>query len=187
MAEHRLNFTLHTDPTLVAYVGVADGPQRRWERVGYGGGRHVTLADGSTVTLRSDTPYVVTWSDGGLRKSANTFEPLPAAVVEASARTAQLEQSIRDAFATVPCPHPRRLTDATRDVRVNPRLYGEWTWFECRQERFAEFTHEQVAVVVGYLRWKSVRDAILRRDIDEALRNYWAASHRVACPRRLPR
>lgn len=39
--------------------------------------------------------------------------------------------------------------------------------------RFAEFTHEQAAVVVAYLRWKAAREAFLRNDIDEALRNYW--------------
>lgn len=66
------------------------------------------------------------------------------------------------------------LTDATRDKRVNPLRYGQRTWFEACSHRLAVFDHAQAAAIVAYLRFKR-KDRDLRREIDQALRNFWLA------------
>ena len=63
-------------------------------------------------------------------------------------------------------------TDASRRECVNPRRYGELTWFECSSRRFAGFDLHQTAAIVAYLRHKE-QELDLRQEIEEALRNFW--------------
>src|SRR5262249_27990453 len=42
------------------------------------------------------------------------------------------------------------LDDGTRDGRVNPRRYGERTWFEHARHKFAMFTKPEAAAIVAY-------------------------------------
>jgi len=67
------------------------------------------------------------------------------------------------------------LDDETKDQVVNPRFYGERTWFEIEQERFAVFTEPEAAVIVEYLRWRAEESTWdeEKRNIEAALRNYW--------------
>lgn len=65
------------------------------------------------------------------------------------------------------------LTDGARRERVNPRRYGDRTWFDEKRHQFAVFDRAQVHAIVGYLQLKRETDAFLRDPIDQALRNYW--------------
>ena len=65
------------------------------------------------------------------------------------------------------------LDDASRNARVNPRRYGERTWFEQSRHKFAMFTHAQAAAIVAYLKLRRDRDEASRAAIEQALRNYW--------------
>jgi len=65
------------------------------------------------------------------------------------------------------------LDEGSKGRRINPRRYGERTWFEDARHKFAMFSHEEAAAIVAYLRWKRDEDEIERQRIDEALRNYW--------------
>lgn len=70
------------------------------------------------------------------------------------------------------------LDNASREERINPRRYGERTWFEHARHKFAMFNVEEVKAIVSYLQYKLGTDAITHYEkghIDEALRNYWAA------------
>ncbi len=67
------------------------------------------------------------------------------------------------------------LTNASRDELVNPRRYGDQTWFDARAARFAAFNVAESQAVVAYLRLMRARGAANRREIDEALANFWAA------------
>ena len=66
------------------------------------------------------------------------------------------------------------LDDASRDQKVNPRRYGDRTWFDAQRHRFSTFSKPQAAAIVEYLRLRRDRDAIDRPAIDQALRNYWS-------------
>lgn len=67
------------------------------------------------------------------------------------------------------------LDESSRQKRINPRRYGERTWFEHAHHKFAIFNKEEVAAIVAYLNWKrgEVEFKFERESIDEALRNYW--------------
>jgi len=65
------------------------------------------------------------------------------------------------------------LDDSSRRKRINPRRYGERTWFDHARYQFAMFTREEVAAIVAYLRFRAEADPFDRKRIDEALRNYW--------------
>ena len=65
------------------------------------------------------------------------------------------------------------LTDESRNRRVNPRRYGERTWFDQARYKFAIFNRKQVVAIIAYLRLKQAQDEYARSDIDQALRNYW--------------
>ncbi|HEX7111208.1 MAG TPA: DUF6714 family protein [Mizugakiibacter sp.] len=67
--------------------------------------------------------------------------------------------------------------DASREGKINPRRYGERTWFDYARYRFATFDARQRAAIVGYLclrRDQADLVAFEKRRIDQALRNYWA-------------
>jgi len=68
------------------------------------------------------------------------------------------------------------LGNASRSDRVNPRRYGERTWFEQASHRFSIFDRDQAAAVAAFLLHR--RDAgdlcdFEKEAIDDALRNYW--------------
>jgi len=66
------------------------------------------------------------------------------------------------------------LDDSSRDERINPRRYGERTWFDHARHKFAIFNREEVAAIVAYLTLK--RNSNLdEKQIDEAFGNYWRA------------
>src|SRR5688572_4034867 len=46
------------------------------------------------------------------------------------------------------------LTDGECSVRINPRRYGERTWFDHASHRFAMFTQREAAAIVAYLTHK---------------------------------
>jgi hypothetical protein len=68
------------------------------------------------------------------------------------------------------------LESASRNEKINPRRYGERTWFEHARHKFAMFNGEERAAIAGYLKHKRDTDALTeleRRRIDEALETYW--------------
>jgi hypothetical protein len=65
------------------------------------------------------------------------------------------------------------LTDSGRAERVNPRRYGERTWFESASHKLAVFDKAQAAAIVAYLEFKREADEFGRESIDQALANFW--------------
>lgn len=63
--------------------------------------------------------------------------------------------------------------DEKREMPVNPRRYGAWTWYEAKAERFEPFTRDEVEAIVAYLEFVAVRERFSRGKIEQALRNYW--------------
>lgn len=66
------------------------------------------------------------------------------------------------------------LTDKDRKEEVNPKRYGDETWGEVEQKKFAIFNTAQKAALVEYLQFKAQKDEVQRDEIQQALRNYWA-------------
>ncbi|HET7786815.1 MAG TPA: DUF6714 family protein [Myxococcales bacterium] len=64
-------------------------------------------------------------------------------------------------------------TEAARNTAVNRRRYGSLTRFEEGQQRFAEFTVEEVAAIAAFLEHKAAADHAGVLPIAEALANYW--------------
>ena len=69
------------------------------------------------------------------------------------------------------------LTDATKDVSINPSRFGNLTWFEYVSERFSFFTMEEPQAIAAYLKHKLDQDILdFERDqVNQALGNYWNA------------
>lgn len=67
------------------------------------------------------------------------------------------------------------LDDQSRAEPVNPRRYGDWTWFEQRQRRFAGFTAAQAAAIIAYMEVVAARSPCDRASIAQAIASYWAA------------
>lgn len=70
------------------------------------------------------------------------------------------------------------LDDKSRGERINPRRYGERTWFEHARHKFAVFNAAQARAIVGYLRHKLTNAEISdfeKTRIRQALDNYWLA------------
>ena len=65
------------------------------------------------------------------------------------------------------------LDEASRGERINPRRYGERTWFEHARHKFAIFGRDEVAAIIAYLTLRRDADEFGRQRIDEALKNYW--------------
>lgn len=67
------------------------------------------------------------------------------------------------------------LTQASKDVLVNPRRFGDMTWFDYAQERFGDFTSQEAEAIVAYLEHQQGKaDLDMERvRIEEALENYW--------------
>ncbi len=70
------------------------------------------------------------------------------------------------------------LDNSSRDQRINPRRYGERTWFEHARHKFAMFNAAEAAAISAYLGYKRNLDTLTgpeKASIGEALGNYWAA------------
>jgi hypothetical protein len=67
------------------------------------------------------------------------------------------------------------LTDSTMDVRINPRRYGEHTWFDYVSNRFEGFTIAEAKAIIAYLELKRASDLVdfEKASIDQAIANYW--------------
>ncbi len=70
------------------------------------------------------------------------------------------------------------LEDRAKTEMVNPRRYGERTWFESASHKFAVFDPAQAAAIVAYLEFRREANEFERVAIDQALENYWR--HRTA-------
>jgi len=65
----------------------------------------------------------------------------------------------------------------SRGEKINPRRYGERTWFEHARHKFAMFNHRERAAIVGYLKYKRDSGALTELEksrIDDAISTYWA-------------
>jgi hypothetical protein len=70
------------------------------------------------------------------------------------------------------------LDGESRHQKINPRRYGERTWFEHARHKFAMFNAREVAAIARYLTYKREASAITdyeKARINEALDNYWTA------------
>jgi hypothetical protein len=65
------------------------------------------------------------------------------------------------------------LDDRSSGALVNPRRYGQRTWFDYARYKFSMFSREESAAIVAYLRFKRESDVFGRERIGEALQNYW--------------
>jgi hypothetical protein len=69
------------------------------------------------------------------------------------------------------------LDRGSRDEKINPRRYGERTWFEHARYKFAMFNGAERAAIAAYLRYKRGSDLLTNLEkarIDDALVSYWA-------------
>lgn len=68
------------------------------------------------------------------------------------------------------------LDNDTKDDRVNPRLYGNQTWFELKQQQFAVFNEQEASAIVAYLCYILESGRLVdfeAKSVNEALNNYW--------------
>jgi hypothetical protein len=57
---------------------------------------------------------------------------------------------------------------------VNPRRYGQRTWFDCARYKFSMFSREESAAITAYLLFKHESGVFGRERVGEALQNYWS-------------
>jgi hypothetical protein len=65
----------------------------------------------------------------------------------------------------------------SRDEKINPRRYGERTWFDHARHKFAMFNARERAAIAAYLGYKRDTDALTgleKSRIDDAVNSYWA-------------
>ena len=69
------------------------------------------------------------------------------------------------------------LDEASRGETVRVPGAEPTTWWRVQQEHLAGFTPEEAAAIVAYLRWRAAGDepGFARRNVEEALANYWLA------------
>jgi hypothetical protein len=68
------------------------------------------------------------------------------------------------------------LDRVSRHEKINPRRYGERTWFEYARYKFAIFNGQERAAIAGYLKYKRDSETLAELEkvrIDDALGNYW--------------
>jgi hypothetical protein len=65
------------------------------------------------------------------------------------------------------------LEEASRNSPINPRRYGERTWFDHARYKFSIFNSEEARAIVAYLNLSKSSDEFSRQKIDEALKHYW--------------
>ena len=68
--------------------------------------------------------------------------------------------------------------DGRRHEPVNPRRFGQRTWFDAGSHQMSTFTPAEVRAIVAYLRWRQQKDDFDRDTIDQAIRSYWNARTR---------
>lgn len=70
------------------------------------------------------------------------------------------------------------LDGESRHQKINPRRYGERTWFEHARHKFAMFDAREAGAIVEYLTYKREASAVTdfeKARINEALNYYWTA------------
>jgi hypothetical protein len=67
------------------------------------------------------------------------------------------------------------LDDESKNRFVNRRRYGERTWFQVAQHKFAMFNQSEAKAIVAYLRHKAEHEEVRREFVESALKNYWLA------------
>lgn len=65
------------------------------------------------------------------------------------------------------------LTNESKSKRINPRRYGERTWFEESRHKFSVFSWQEASAIVAYLQLRREMDEFDQVAIDQALKNYW--------------
>jgi hypothetical protein len=68
------------------------------------------------------------------------------------------------------------LDSESRGQKINPRRYGDRTWFEHARHKFAMFSAREAAAIVGYLMYKRENSDLSdyeKTRINEALEGYW--------------
>lgn len=68
------------------------------------------------------------------------------------------------------------LDSESRGQKINPRRYGNRTWFEHARHKFAMFNAKEAAAIVGYLMYKRENGDLSdyeKTRINEALEGYW--------------
>ncbi len=68
------------------------------------------------------------------------------------------------------------LDDSTKNKLVNPRFYGNQTWFELKQQHFGVFNMHEFQAITAYLRYILETDRLVdfeMKNVKEALQNYW--------------
>jgi len=65
------------------------------------------------------------------------------------------------------------LDRASRDALINPRRYGNRTWFDHAHHKFSMFSRDEAKAIAVYLTVKRDEDECERQRIDEALELYW--------------
>jgi hypothetical protein len=65
------------------------------------------------------------------------------------------------------------LDDDSKNRKVNPKRYGERTWFDEASHKFSMFDWKEAAAIVAYLSLMRERDPLDHKTVDQALNNYW--------------
>jgi len=66
------------------------------------------------------------------------------------------------------------LYEPSKSQLINPRSYGNKTWFDDARERFTAFDRDQSLAVIAYLEWAAeAHDGFEREYVEPALDNYW--------------
>lgn len=65
------------------------------------------------------------------------------------------------------------LENTSRSQMVNPRRYGDTTWWDTANRRFAAFSKQEARAIVAYLLFKREAEPIESERIDQSLANYW--------------
>lgn len=71
--------------------------------------------------------------------------------------------------------------DSNGSALVNPRRFGNLSWRQVSEERFAGFTGEEARAIVAYLRFKvqsGLLSPIENASIEQALETYWLSRSR---------
>ncbi len=67
------------------------------------------------------------------------------------------------------------LQDDIRDKPVNPRRFGDRTWFDAARHKFSVFTVPEARAILAYLDFRALGDEFDRARISQAIAHYWGA------------
>ncbi|OGN27511.1 MAG: hypothetical protein A3A33_04790 [Candidatus Yanofskybacteria bacterium RIFCSPLOWO2_01_FULL_49_25] len=68
------------------------------------------------------------------------------------------------------------LSDRSKTEKVNPRRFGDQTWWDAGIHKFSLFTRQEAQAIVVYLQYKLTDPNLFENDrasIEQALKNYW--------------